>query len=320
MQEPIRGRFAPTPSGRMHLGNLFTALLSWLDARSLGGEVLLRIEDLDPDRCRPAYTRQLLDDLQWLGLDWDLGGGQAGLSYLQSQRGEHYQAAFAQLLAQGLLYPCYCSRKERLVSLAPHASDPKNPVDGRCRCCDLSARQRRAAELGGRRPAWRIRMPHLRQSCRDENLGPYEAWLDAEGDPILRRSDGLWAYQLAVVVDDGLMNIGRVVRGADLLSSTPRQIWLLETLGFPPPRYAHAPLLTDAAGRRLSKRDRDMDLGYLREHCSAAEITGQLAQLAGLIARAEPLSPAELVGEFSWKKIGGAARVAQLPEALLRGT
>lgn len=314
-KKAIRGRFAPSPSGRMHLGNLFAALLSWLDTRSLGGELLLRMEDLDRDRCRPDYAERLLDDLRWLGLDWDIGFAPGEKTYLQSERRAHYQAAFDALHARELIYPCYCSRKERLAASAPHASDGGVLYDGRCR--GLTEPQRRNYEAAGRRPAWRIRMPHEWLAFRDGNFGSYGHWLDENGgDFILRRSDGVWAYQLAVVVDDGLMGVSRVVRGADLLSATPGQLWLFRQLGFTPPDYAHTPLLTDTLGRRLSKRDRDMDVGVLRQNFSPELLTGYLAQLAGLIDRAEPIRPAELIAEFSWAKIGRNDRVAKLPESV----
>lgn len=305
--KPVRGRFAPSPSGRMHLGNLFAALLAWLDVRSLGGEMLLRMEDLDPDRCRPSYARLLADDLRWLGLDWDLGWSEASPEYSQSSRSEVYRQAFRQLEEAGLLYPCYCTRKERLDASAPHASDGSRIYDGRCR--SLTAAQRAAYEAEGRRPAWRIRVPAETVHFRDGNYGLYEQRLDRDcGDFILRRSDGVYAYQLAVTADDGAMGITRVVRGRDLLSSTPRQIWLMGRLGYAVPDYCHVPLLTERSGRRLSKRDRDLDMGILRQRFTPEELTGRLAHLAGLLDRPEPARPAELVPLFSWEKIGTTDR------------
>lgn len=307
---PIRGRFAPSPSGRMHLGNLFAALLAWLDVRSLGGEMLLRMEDLDPDRCKPDYTLQLAEDLRWLGLDWDLGWQDLGDLYNQSQRTERYAEAFRALARQDLVYPCYCSRKELLAASAPHASDGARIYSGRCR--SLSAGERADLERSGRRPAWRIAVPEEEVLFTDGNFGPQREILSRDcGDFILRRSDGVYAYQLAVTADDGAMGITRVVRGWDLLSSTPRQIWLMKKLGYAPPTYCHAPLLCSPNGRRLSKRDRDLDMGILRQRTTPEVLTGFLAHTAGLIDRPEPVRPYDLVGEFSWEKVGRTDRVVQ---------
>lgn len=305
---PIRGRFAPSPSGRMHLGNLFAALLAWLDVRSLGGEMLLRMEDLDPDRCKPAYTLQLADDLRWLGLDWDLGWQEGEAAYCQSHRTAYYEASFEKLEAEGLVYPCFCSRKELLAASAPHASDGARMYSGRCRT--LSEQEKTALVQGGRRPAWRIKVPAEEISFVDENFGPQAERLDRDcGDFILRRSDGVYAYQLAVTEDDGRMGVSRVVRGWDLLSSTPRQIWLLNKLGYQPPEYVHVPLLRSPDGRRLSKRDRDLDMGVLRQKTTPEQLTGFLACTAGLLDKPEPVRPCDLVSEFSWAKVGREDRV-----------
>lgn len=301
--KPIRGRFAPSPSGRMHLGNLFAALLAWLDVRSLGGEMLLRMEDLDPDRCRPEYTLQLADDLRWLGLDWDLGWQADKPDFCQSSRTAYYEEAFHKLAREGLVYPCYCSRKELLAASAPHASDGARVYSGRCR--SLSAREKAALEQSGRRPAWRVAVPEETIAFVDGNFGPQSEVLSRDcGDFILRRSDGVYAYQLAVAEDDGRMGITRVVRGWDLLSSTPRQIWLMGKLGYEPPAYCHAPLLCSPDGRRLSKRDRDLDMGVLRQKTTPEQLTGLLAYTAGLIDRPEPVRPYDLVKAFSWEKVG----------------
>ena len=313
----VRGRFAPTPSGRMHMGNLFAALLSWLDVRSIGGEMLLRMEDLDQERCRSEYVRQLAEDLLWLGLDWDLGWQSGNSEFLQSQRTCHYEMAFQSLREQGLLYPCYCNRKERLTANAPHTSDGSMLYHGRCR--SLSENERMELERSGRKPAWRIQVPHTQVLLSDGNYGEYAEWLDEDcGDFILRRSDGIYAYQLAVVVDDGAMGVNRVVRGRDLLSSAPRQIWLFKQLGYTPPQYYHTPLLTDKIGRRLSKRDRDLDMGALQQHTSAEKLVGFLAYTAGLIERPEAVSARELIGEFSWDKIGSDDKMVEsfLPKIL----
>ena len=299
----VRGRFAPSPSGRMHLGNVFSALLAWLSVRRAGGVMVLRMEDLDPDRCRAAYAEQLADDLRWLGLDWDEGyqkGGAHG-PYLQSGRTARYAAAFRALEERGLVYPCYCTRAERLAASAPHRSDGQVVYSGKCRHLTEEERARLAQT---RCPAWRLIVPDQEISFTDGLQGTYrENLLRDCGDFILRRSDGVYAYQLAVVVDDAWMGVTQVVRGSDLLSSTPRQRYLLELLGCPAPEYGHVPLLLALDGRRLAKRDRDLELGMLQERYSAPELVGILAHAAGLIPEAAPVTPHQLLPLFSWEKL-----------------
>ena len=303
MGRELRGRFAPSPSGRMHAGNLFTALLAWLSVRSRGGTMVLRMEDLDPDRCREEYARVLAGDLEWLGLDWDEGygtGGARGL-YLQSERTECYAACFRSLEERGLVYPCFCTRAERLAASAPHRADGQAVYGGRCRNLTGEERARLAQP---RRPAWRVRVPEEDVSFSDGHLGVYRENLARDcGDFIVRRSDGVYAYQLAVTADDGAMAITQVVRGSDLLSSTPRQLYLYRLLGLDAPEFYHVPLLCAPDGRRLSKRDGDLDLGALRARFSPEELTGRLAWLAGLLERPEPVEPRELIPCFSWEKI-----------------
>lgn len=302
----IVGRFAPSPSGRMHLGNIFTALLVWLDVRQVGGRLILRVEDLDRQRCSDDKARQLLADLQWLGLDWDEGGLQP--AYCQSRRTEYYQAAFARLQAAGLVYPCFCSRAERLAAAAvaaPHLGE--NVQSGFCPCRALTAAEQTAkiAQAGRRQPAWRVRVPAEEVRLLDDNMGEYEENLAADcGDFIIRRSDGVFAYQLAVVVDDGEMGVNRVVRGRDLLSSAPRQIWLHKMLGYQPPDYCHVPLLLAPDGKRLAKRERSLDMGALRGRYTAPQLIGGLAWLAGLQPEPRPVWPQELVDNFSWAQVG----------------
>ena len=303
MHAPVRGRFAPSPSGRMHLGNLFSALLAWLSVRAKGGVMVLRMEDLDPDRCREEYALQLADDLRWLGLDWDEGYGAGGPHgpYRQRERTERYAGAFQALEAQGLVYPCFCTRAERMAASAPHRSDGQAVYDGRCRRLTAEQREDLARQ---RNPAWRLAVPDRASSFRDLLQGMYEENLLRDcGDFILRRSDGVYAYQLAVVVDDAWMGVTQVVRGSDLLSSTPRQRYLLELLGCPAPEYGHVPLLLAPDGRRLAKRDRDQELGALQQRFTARELVGRLAHLAGLIPEAAPVSPEELVPLFAWEKL-----------------
>ena len=210
----------------------------------------------------------------------------------------------------GLLYPCYCTRAERLAASAPHRSDGIPVYDGRCRRLPPEELARLAQS---RRPSWRIQVPEEVRSFRDLLQGDVSQDLALDcGDFILRRSDGVYAYQLAVVVDDGAMGVTQVVRGSDLLDSTPRQLWLQERLGLPQPEYGHVPLLLAPDGRRLAKRDRDQELGALQSRWSARELVGQLALLAGLIPEYAPISPGELIPLFSWEKLPQADCTAPL--------
>lgn len=289
----LTGRFAPSPSGRMHLGNAFSALLAWLSVRSRGGRMLLRIEDLDPERCRPAYAETLKADLGWLGLDWDEEQPR------QSTRTDAYRAQFETLDALGLVYPCYCSRVELHAASAPHASDGNVIYAGTCR--HLTAAERAAKT---RAPAWRVTVPDETISVTDGLQGLYTENLARDcGDFIVRRSDGVYAYQLAVVTDDAAGGVTEVVRGRDLLSSTPRQLWLQRTLGLPSPAYYHVPLLVAPDGRRLSKRERDLDLGALREQYTAEQLVGKLACFAGLQPDETPVRACDLAARFRWADV-----------------
>ena len=298
------GRFAPTPSGRMHLGNLFCALLAWLSARSENGRMVLRIEDLDTFRSRPEFARQLERDLLFLGLDWDEGGSMGGPSdpYYQSRRTELYHAALESLKKQGLVYPCFCTRAELHAANAPHAGEGDSVYNGRCR--DMPP-QEAAARAQSHAPALRLRVPAETIRFQDGHYGPISQNMAMEcGDFILCRSDGIMAYQLAVVVDDATMGVTQVVRGRDLLSSTPRQLLLYQLLGLRPPSFFHVPLLLAPDGRRLSKRDGDLSLDTLLSHgCTAQDLIGRLGYLAGLLDRPEPVSPQELLPAFQWGKI-----------------
>ncbi len=274
----------------MHLGNLFTALLAWLSARADGGEFVLRIEDLDPDRSRAEYAEAIRDDLRWLGLDWDRE------MPLQSTQTPVYAEQFERLRKRGLIYPCFCTRNELHAASAPHASDGTLLYAGTCR--NLTPAQIASQT---RKPAWRIRVPEEIISFRDGVFGAVTQNLaTACGDFILRRSDGVYAYQLAVVCDDALGGITQVVRGCDLLPSTPRQIWLGRELGFVQPAYYHVPLLVAPDGRRLSKRERDLDMEHLRRRYTPEQLTGRLAFLAGLRPKVSAVAPKELAHGFTW--------------------
>ena len=299
----IVGRFAPSPSGRMHLGNLFSALLAWLSVRRAGGTMVLRIEDLDPERCRPEYAAQLKEDLLWLGLDWDVE------QMPQSRKGGDYAAAFAKLEARGLIYPCYCSRAQLHAASAPHASDGQHIYPGTCR--HLTDAQRAAMT---KRPAWRLIVPDADISFTDGLQGVYTENLACDcGDFILRRADGVYAYQLAVVYDDAEAGVTQVVRGRDLLSSVPRQMYLQQLLGYKTPDYYHVPLLIAPDGRRLSKRERDLDMARLRAAYTPGQVIGLLAQLAGLRPTAESVLPEQLVRDFSWNCVRREDVCVQFP-------
>jgi glutamyl-tRNA synthetase len=299
------GRFAPSPSGRMHLGNLLCALLAWLSAKSTGGRCILRIEDLDTARCRRAYAEQTEADLAWLGLTFDEGGSGGGphAPYYQSQRSALYAQALENLSDLGLVYPCFCTRAQLHAASAPHREDGLTVYPGICARLTPEEIRRRLLDAD-RPPALRLRVPDERLSFTDGHLGPFSEDLRAEcGDFLLRRSDGLYAYQLAVVVDDAAMGVTQVVRGSDLLSSTPRQLLLYRLLGLMPPQFYHFPLLLDSGGRRLAKRDGAIGLAALQERCPPEAIIGKLAFLARLNPSAEARTPESLLPDFSWDKI-----------------
>lgn len=316
------GRLAPSPTGYLHLGNAWAFLLAWLAARHAGGQMLLRMEDIDPERSRSHFAQAILRDLSWLGLDWDAGPDKAaaqspkaqganawggtgvlGISYVQSQRGDYYNAALHQLSIRGHTYPCYCTRKElRTLAAAPHVGDAGAPYTNACR--SLTPQQCTAHENAGRKAALRLRCPQGAEGnidFIDLIQGPQHMNLDeCGGDFALRRSDGVIAYQLAVVVDDALMGVSQIVRGDDIRISTPRQILLYHLLGYPVPHYAHVPLLLDHEGERLAKRHESLTLGALRDAGVRAEaIVGYLAHRAGLQPATTPCTPAELVPSFN---------------------
>ncbi len=295
MTSTPRGRYAPSPTGRLHLGNARTALLAWLDARAAGGAFVLRIEDVDFTRARRELEDRIYRDLAWLGLDWDEGpdvGGPHG-PYRQSERSDLYAAALARLEN----YPCTCTRKQ-LRELPTLGATGEDVSPGTCRG---------AAATGPSALRWQV--PAGRIEFVDRILGPYAQDVAREvGDFVLRRGDGAWAYQLAVVVDDAAMAIDAVVRGADLLDSTPRQILLQRALGLPTPSYAHVPLILGAAGAKLSKRDGAPDLSALREGGASPEaVIATLARSVGLIgADVAAVRPAELVPGFDLAAVRAA--------------
>ncbi len=302
-----KGRYAPSPTGPLHRGNLRTALIAWLQSRLTDGAFILRIEDLDQPRVRAGSDLQIMDDLRWLGLEWDEGPDQGGSSgpYYQSQRGSSYQQVMDRLQEQGLTYGCGCSRKEISKALsAPHANPGVYP--GTCR------NRAGTSNPGGRVLAHRFRLSSQPIRVVDEILPPRRYHPSQEvGDFIVQRADGLFAYQLAVVVDDAQMGVTDVVRGADLAESTVRQLSLYQALGLSPPRFWHLPVMVDGEGRRLSKRDGSGSITSDRkEGISPERVVGQLAASLGLVPAGSLLSAVELAEELTIRQLRSRLRLA----------
>ena len=312
-ERPYRGRFAPSPSGWLHLGNARTALLAWLRARASGGTFVMRVEDLDGPRTRQEAVLGNLDELRWLGLDWDEGpdvGGPHG-PYLQSQRIQLYEAALDRLAAAGLTFPCYLSRRELAeVASAPHGNVSGDASEGVYGAAERAANERLtpAKRAEGRAPSVRVAVPDITVRFADALAGAQQVNLQAEvGHFVVRRSDGLFAYQLAVVVDDAAMGITEVVRGADLLRSTAAQLLLYQALGQPPPAFAHVPLLLDESGERLAKRRGSLTLHELRAGgADPGALLGLLGQSLGLVPEGERTTAQELLTEYRGRQ--GAVR------------
>ena len=292
------GRFAPSPSGRMHLGNLYAGLLAWVRAKSKGGRILLRIEDLDPLRCPKSFAYQIIEDLQWLGLPFDNDDA----IVWQSDRSRIYEQYAEKLRAAGLTYPCFCSRAEIHAAQAPHASDGRAIYPGTCR--HLTPDQV-AHKLLERSPALRVIVPDAVWSVTDKHYGACALNLARDwGDAIIQRSDGVWAYQLAMTVDDGLMGVTEIVRGQDLLTSAPLQKYLFTTLGFAAPDFFHLPLLINTAGERLAKRDLAADMSTVKARFpQPQQVIGYLGYLAVQLDKPEALTAAELAAVFDPAKL-----------------
>lgn len=289
------GRFAPTPSGRLHLGNILCAMLAYLSVRSKGGRFLLRIEDVDAPRCPRRLARQCIDDLVWLGFTWDEP------PVYQSERTRIYREALDRLTAGGHVYPCFCTRAQLMSLAAPNLGDTQVVYN---RTCAALSPEEAAERAKTRAPAMRLRVPEEDISFTDGLFGPQTENLARDcGDFILRRSDGLYGYQLAVVVDDALQGITEVVRGRDILSATPRQLYLQRLLGYSQPEYVHIPLLVDAQGRRLAKRDKDLDLTALSQRFTPEDVLGMLAFSAGILPENRPASLEALIPLFDWAKV-----------------
>ena len=274
----------------MHLGNVFAAMIAWLSVRSRGGQLVLRMEDLDTQRTSAEFAQVLREDLLWLGLDWDHE------MPAQSQRSHVYDRYFDILRQKGLLYPCYCTRSQLHSVNAPHLSDGTYVYPGTCRGLTQPP--------AGRKPAWRVQVPQRVYSLEDMGRGHFEQDLRTDcGDFVVRRADGVYVYQLAVTVDDGEAGVTEVVRGMDLLGSAPRQMYLQELFGFHHPAYGHVPMLMAPDGRRLSKRDKDLDLGQLRLKVKPEQLLGVLAYSAGLLEKPEAISARELASVFTWNNL-----------------
>jgi glutamyl-Q tRNA(Asp) synthetase len=283
MKIQYRGRFAPSPTGPLHFGSLVAAVGSYLDARMQGGEWLLRMEDVDTPRNVPGAAEQILRTLEAFGFEWD------GPVLWQSQRFEAYAEALENLKAEGVVFGCACSRKEIADSATRPAIDGGLAYPGTCRNGLPANREARA---------WRLRVDESEMAFDDRVQGRVSQQLNRDvGDFVLRRADGLFAYQLAVTVDDAFQGITDVVRGADLLASTPRQLWLLDCLGFARPRYAHLPVASNTAGEKLSKQT-------LAPGLNSAEAAAELVQALAFLGQAVPenLARATVPEVWDWAK------------------
>lgn len=289
---PLKGRFAPSPSGRMHAGNIYAALCSWLLVKAHGGSIVLRIDDLDPDRSKAVFADQVMRDFEILGLYWDEG------PYYQQGREEAYRAAFDAITEQGLVYPCFCTRADLHAASAPHLGE-RNVYPGTCRA--LSHQQIKQYHNEGRRCSWRVQVPDSRVSFDDLLQGETRSNLAHDcGDFVIRRADNAYGYHLATVVDDADQGINCIVRGIDLLSSTPQQMYLQSLLGLQHPDYGHLPLLVNETGKRLAKRDRDAALNELLDRFETPRaLIGHIAFIGGLQPLDEPCSPQQLLQVFN---------------------
>lgn len=289
---PVVGRLAPSPTGLLHVGHARSFVLAWASARAQGGEVRLRLEDLDGSRVKPGMVEACLEDLRWLGLDWD------GALLVQSERDGVLRAAANELLGRGLAYPCVCTRREvEAARSAPHAGEEGPAYPGTCRGLYATVEEARAAS--GREPALRVRAPEHAITIHDELHGEVtEDLRETVGDFPITSRDGQVAYQLAVVVDDAAQGVTEVLRGDDLLASTPRQAWLQELLGLPRPSWIHVPLVTDGAGQRLAKRHDALAIAAVREAGVAPErFVAWCARSAGL-AVGSSATPREVTEAF----------------------
>lgn len=313
--EPVQkstvvGRFAPTPSGKLHLGNAFSFLMAYLVARQAGGSVLMRIEDLDPARSKQSYADGVFRCLDALGFEWD------NEPVYQSSRTEAYFEAYQVLDHKGLLYPCFCTRSDLHSANAPHFGE-EVLYQGTCRTLSKIEREEKAKL---RNPATRIVVPTEQLAFNDLFQGPQSFNLaESSGDFIVQRSDGVYAYQLAVTVDDAWMGVTSIVRGSDLITSTPRQMYLQKCLGYTTPTYGHVPLLVDSEGRRLSKRSQSTDIDYLlNEKCLKPEyLLGKIAYTAGIVDEMRSYPLVELI-RYANLNMLYSRKVLRVPDCLDR--
>ncbi|MCI8809893.1 MAG: tRNA glutamyl-Q(34) synthetase GluQRS [Oscillibacter sp.] len=299
----VKGRFAPTPSGNMHVGNSFCYLLAWLSAKQQGGRIVLRMEDADLPRMRKSAVLQTLSDLEWLGLEWDEGPGpqQDGGLYYQSCRTEIYDRFFASLREKGTVYPCFCSRKDILLAAAPHAEDCTPVYPGTC--WNLSS-EKAVQRMKTQKPAWRLHLEPETITIHDRLFGRLSWDVQAEcGDFPIRRTDGIYCYQFTTALDDVLMHISEVVRSNDLLASTPWQIYIQHLFGYQEPDYIHIPMLLDESGQRMAKRSVSLSICEIRKHYTPKEVLGRLAFLANLQSDWSPCTLEQLLSVFSWDRL-----------------
>ncbi len=293
----IKGRFAPSPSGRIHLGNIFSMLLAWLYTKHKGGKIVLRIEDLDKTRCKEEHVLQLLKDLEFLGLNWDEGGNFS--EYRQSECYNYYTKTLDEISDNAHIYKCFCTRQDLFSHSAPHEADGDIIYSGHCKNMQFHT------DNSEKKHALRLSVPDKTICFNDVNYGEFSHNLKTQcGDFILLRSDKVFSYQLAVVADDIRMGITDIVRGRDLLSSCARQIYLYNLLGEKPPEYFHIPLICANDGKRLSKREKSMDLGELKKTYTSGQIIGILGAMAGLVPKGQSATPEELLKVFTPQKIG----------------
>ena len=299
----IRGRYAPSPTGRLHFGNLRTAMIAWLQAKLNQGHFILRIDDLDQPRNIPGSIEQILDDLKWLGISWDEG------PYLQSQRTHYYQVAFSQLQELNFVYPCVCSRKDIAMAIsAPNFGQTTHVYPGTCRpekIYGLNVEDDGEYTDSDSQKSWRYQVPTQELRFKDRVSGLQRLYLpDTVGDFVVKRKDGLFAYQLASIVDDDSMGVTDVVRGNDLLDSTVRQLALADSLGYVRPRFWHLPMLLDQQGERMSKRGHAETLSsWQQDNKTSAQLIGSFAYGLGLIDEPAVLSSQELLQQLDPKML-----------------
>jgi len=302
----IVSRFAPSPSGRLHVGNIFSFMVAALYAKQQGGSMVMRMEDLDPQRSKQEFADQILRDMEWFGFEWE------GPVLYQSSRTEAYAQGFDELADKGLVYPCFCTRADLHSARAPHRGEEVVYV-GTCRTLTSEEREVRSAS---RHPSQRLEVGSALEGFQDLFQGEREYRLsEVCGDFIIQRSDGVYAYQLAVVLDDAFQGVTHVIRGCDLLTSTPRQRYISNLLGLPEIEYGHVALITDETGTRLSKRNGDASLEFLIDQAklTPGQILGHLAALAGLIETYEPLSLDELARSANLQAVQGVEEVVWQP-------